>query len=203
MADGWQGDPPPEPRTFRLALIFIWRAMRLKCPVCGKSPLFVPVRRTRSIMDWFTPLDGCPRCGFPYEREAGYFLFSLWVLNFGFVVCVALITYIFLEYYADVSTPVLLVATGLPAPFMGILIARHAKALFIALDHFFDPFQRVAVSDDDSGRGGDDDGDLRLDRPPTGGGAPGRKTGEEENDSPDLVTVDAVRSGSELAGVGK
>ena len=199
MAEGWHVDPTPEPRTFRLALIFLWRALRLKCPVCGRSPLFVPFSRTRSVMDWFTPLDGCPRCGFPYEREPGYFLFSLWVLNFGFVVSVALITYIILEYYCDVSTPALLVATGLPAPFLGVLIARHAKALFIALDHFIDPFVRVPVGDDDSGRGGDDDGDLRLDRPPTGGGAPAHKA--EDDDAPvPFATAEAGRSVGELAG---
>ncbi len=200
MAEGWHGDPTPEPRTFRLALIFLWRALRLKCPVCGRSPIFVPVTRTRSVMDWFTPLDGCPRCGFPFEREPGYFLFSLWVLNFGFVVSVALISYIFLEYYCDVSTPVLLVATGLPAPFVGILIARHAKALFIAVDHFIDPFVRVPVSDDDdSGRSDDDDGDLRLDRPPTGGGAPARKADDDDPPVP-FVTAEPARTGRELVG---
>ena len=199
MAEDWHGDAPPEPRTFRLALNFLWRALRLKCPVCGRSPLFVPWWRTRSVMDWFTPLDGCPRCGFPIEREPGYFLFSLWVLNFGFVVSVALITYIFLEYYCDVSTPLLLIATGLPAPFVGVLIARHAKALFIALDHFIDPFVRVPVGDDDSGRSGDDDGDLRLDRPPTGGGAPTHKAVEDDAPSP-IAAADRPHLAGELVG---
>jgi hypothetical protein len=136
---------------------------------------------TRSLMNWFAPLDGCPRCGYPYEREAGYFLFSLFVLNFGFVVSVALITYILLEYYVQASVPVLLLGTCLPAPFVAVLIARHAKAVFIAVDHFFDPFIREPVSDDDSGRGGDD-GDLRLDRPPSGGGAPARHLHDHEDD---------------------
>ena len=175
--------------------------MRLRCPVCGRSPIFVPLRRTRSLMDWFTPLDGCPRCGFPFEREAGYFLFSLFVLNFGFVVSVALASYIVLEYYLRVSTAVLMIGSCLPVPFLAILIARHAKALFIAVDHFFDPFIREPVGDDDSGRGGDD-GDLRLDRPPSGGGGPARHRHDLEDEMPG-GPAEPSRGVKELAGVGR
>ncbi len=152
-------------------------------------------------MDWFTPLDGCPRCGFPYEREPGYFLFSLFVLNFGFVVSVAIASFIVLEYYLHVSTPVLMIGACLPVPFVAILIARHAKAVFIAVDHFFDPFIREPVSDDDSGRGGDD-GDLRLDRPPSGGGAPARHR-HDDDDSLAHGSADSGRTAKEPAGVGR
>src|SRR5690349_1329720 len=55
---------------------FLFRAIRLRCPECGVSPMFVPVARTRSLRDWFTPLDGCPRCGYAYDREDGYFLLA-------------------------------------------------------------------------------------------------------------------------------
>jgi uncharacterized protein (DUF983 family) len=201
MAEDWHGDPPPEPRSFRLALVYLWRAMRLKCPVCGRSPIFIPMWRTRSFMDWFTPLDGCPRCGFPYEREPGYFLFSLFVLNFGFVVSVAIASFIVLEYYLHVSTPVLMIGACLPVPFVAVLIARHAKALFIAVDHFFDPFIREPVSDDDSGRG-PDDGDLRLDRPPSGGGAPARHRHEEEDELAQGA-ADSSRTAKDFAGAGR
>ena len=47
------------------------------------SPLFLPARRTESITDWFTMLPGCPRCNYGYEREEGYFLFALSLINFG------------------------------------------------------------------------------------------------------------------------
>jgi hypothetical protein len=40
------------------------RGLQLRCPECGVSPVFVPVRRVRSLFDWFAPLDGCPRCGY-------------------------------------------------------------------------------------------------------------------------------------------
>lgn len=181
MGKDWQGDTPPEPRSFRLLCVYLWRALCLRCPVCGRSPIFVPLRRTRSLMNWFTPLDGCPRCGFPYEREAGYFLFAVFVLNYGMAVSVSIAIYIVLEYYVRTSTAVLLIGSCLPAPIVALLIARHAKAIFIAVDHFFDPFVREPIGDDDSGRGGDD-GDLRLDRPPSGGGAPARHLHDHDGD---------------------
>src|SRR6185436_3352057 len=65
--------------------VFLWRALRLRCPECGISPMFVPLRRTRSIRDWFEPLDGCPRCGYAYEREPGYFLLAIWGSQYGVV----------------------------------------------------------------------------------------------------------------------
>lgn len=126
-------------------------------------------------MDWFTPLDGCPRCGFPYEREPGYFLFSQWVINFGFVATTGLISYLWLELFADVSTTVLLLLTVTPAPLLGIAIARHAKALFIALDHFFDPFVLPDWSDES---GDDDGGDQTPAKPDRGGGGTGLKLPE-------------------------
>ena len=58
-------EPPPPPAAPRpKAWTFIGRALRLRCPECGVSPLFVPLRRVRSLDDWFRPLDGCPRCGY-------------------------------------------------------------------------------------------------------------------------------------------
>ena len=45
----------------RRLLVYLGRALRLRCPECGVSPVFVPARKTRSVRDWVTPLDGCPR----------------------------------------------------------------------------------------------------------------------------------------------
>ena len=70
---------------------FIRRALMLRCPECGVSPIFRPVREVRSLYDWFTPLDGCPRCGYAYEREQGYFLLSIWGLNYGLIAGLGLI----------------------------------------------------------------------------------------------------------------
>jgi len=73
-------DSPQSPLTVAVCM---GRALPLRCPECGISPLFVPVRKVRSIWDWFTPLDGCPRCGYAYERETGYFLMAIGGVNYG------------------------------------------------------------------------------------------------------------------------
>ncbi|MBV8101458.1 MAG: hypothetical protein JOZ31_20130 [Verrucomicrobia bacterium] len=68
-------EPPRYP--FRRFCWMIANAARWKCPTCGRRPIFVPWYKVRSLQDWFMPLDGCPDCGYPYEREPGYFLLSI------------------------------------------------------------------------------------------------------------------------------
>src|SRR5688500_8167426 len=115
------------------------RGMRLVCPECGVSPIFVPWRKVRSIFDWFTPLDGCSRCGYAYEREQGYFLLAVWGVNYGVVAGLGLIAGLLIQraYHPPLWSPMWLWL--LPMPILSLLFARHAKALFLAMDHYFDP----------------------------------------------------------------
>lgn len=131
------------PRTLRKGLLYFYRAMRLRCPTCGAKPIFPPVRSVRSLRDWFTPLDGCPQCGYAYEREEGYFLMAIWGVNYGLIGLGAMSLYFLLRINTDWSPFWLFCGTVLPAPFACIFFARHAKSLFLALDHFFDPHLRT------------------------------------------------------------
>ncbi len=153
----------------RQAFAYLGRAALLRCPVCGTRPIFLPLRRVRSFDDWFSPLDGCPRCGYPYEREPGYFLLAIFGFNFGFAVFVGIAVFVYMaEFYsiADIPTWQLIASTVLPIPLINLLVARHAKALFIALDHFVDPHMH---SPDDGSDGDDDDGTRLILTPPAGG----------------------------------
>jgi uncharacterized protein (DUF983 family) len=153
---------------------YFGRSMRLRCPVCGTRPIFLPVRRVRNFDDWFRPLDGCPRCGYAYEREPGYFLLAIFGFNLGFAAWVGITVFTLLSIYGDVAgMPYwqLLAVTVLPIPIINLLIARHAKALFIALDHFVDPHDPNA----DDGSDDDDDGPGLITPPVSwdgGGGEP-------------------------------
>ena len=73
---------PPDYSAKRLRRMMS-NALRWKCPTCGVSPIFIPWYEVRSLRDWFMPLDGCPRCGYPFEREPGYFLLSIFAINYG------------------------------------------------------------------------------------------------------------------------
>ena len=153
----------------RQAFTYLGRAARLKCPVCGTRPIFLPLRRVRSLDDWFSPLDGCPRCGYPYEREPGYFLMAIFGFNLGIAVFVGITVFTLIavtQHIERMPTWVLMALTVLPMPFINLLIARHCKALFIALDHFVDPHMRDA---DDGSDDDDDDGLNLLPAGPTGG----------------------------------
>ena len=110
--------------------------------------MFIPLRRTRSLRDWFTPLDGCPRCGYAYEREIGYFLMAIWAVGYAFSSILGVALYLILELTADLSMGALLTAVIIPPMIFSIAFARHAKALFLAFDHFFDPAVPFREDDD-------------------------------------------------------
>jgi uncharacterized protein (DUF983 family) len=127
------------PRTLRLACTYVARAMVLKCPQCGVSPMFPALRQTRSLFDWFLPLDGCPRCGYPYTREQGYYLMATWAFSYGFSAIFGIVIYVLLEIFADLTTWHLIEVVVVPTALFGFFTARHGKSLFLALDLFFDP----------------------------------------------------------------
>ncbi len=138
-----------QPRTFRSARLYFYRALLLRCPTCGQSPIFPALSKTRSLRDWFSPLDGCPRCGYAYEREPGYFLLATWAGSYGSGSLLGLALYFFLDWKYDLPIWHLLSLVLIPVILFNILFARHAKSLFLAFDHFFDPHQRESGDDDD------------------------------------------------------
>ena len=126
----------------RRAWKFFWRACLLKCPECGTKHLFLSVLRVRRLADYFAPLDGCPRCGYAYERETGYFLLAIWAINYGFGSLLGIGMYFYLEYNYRIPLEVLIPSVVLPVVFFNVFFARHSKAFFLALDHYFDPHQK-------------------------------------------------------------
>jgi uncharacterized protein (DUF983 family) len=122
-------------------------ALRLRCPTCGRYPLFVSWRHLKSVRDWIMPLDGCPLCGYPFDREPGYFLLSIFAINYGIASIIGLAIYLVLDFWVQLPIWQTLIFTILPIPIFNLWFVRHSKAIFIAVDLFFDPHQR----DDDDG----------------------------------------------------
>jgi uncharacterized protein (DUF983 family) len=118
------------------------RALHLRCPECGISPIFRPLSETRSMFDWFTPLDGCPRCGYAYQREEGYFLLATWGVNYGVVAGLALIISMTFEWLHPLTMWQYVMYVFTPMPLLSFALVRHAKAMWLAIDHFFDPHTR-------------------------------------------------------------
>ena len=123
----------------RRLCVYLWRGLRLRCPECGVSPVFMPARQTRSVRDWVTPLDGCPRCGYAYERESGYFLIAIWGIHYFTVTGLGLAAGLVLDALVPMPLSALVVVTAVPTVLFGFLFSRYAKSLYIAIDHYFDP----------------------------------------------------------------
>ena len=148
----------------RRALDYFWRATWWMCPICGTRPIFPALKRLRRLSDWFTPLDGCPHCGYAYDREPGYFLWAVWALGYIVSAVVGTLIYVYLQiWHSDWSIPATLVCVMLPLPFINLIFARHAKAYFLAADHLADPFTRPDSNED----GGEGDGGPPLRPTPT------------------------------------
>ena len=101
--------------------------------------MFVPLRRTRTLRDWFTPLDGCPRCGYAYDREDGYFLMAIWGVHYFAVAGFGLALGLVLLSVLTINIWLTILLTAVPTVVFGFLFARHAKAIYVAIDHFYDP----------------------------------------------------------------
>ena len=134
----------------RRLCVYLGRGARLRCPECGVSPVFVPLSRTHSLRDWFTPLDGCPRCGYAYEREDGYFLLATWGVHYFAVAGFGLATGLLIDWLFSVSFVALICGVGLATVAFGFLFVRHAKSFYIAADHYFDPHVKPNAGPDES-----------------------------------------------------
>ena len=106
----------------------------------------------RSLFDFFEPLDGCPRCGYAYEREQGYFLLAIWGVNYGVVAGLALLISLVFEWLHPLKLWQYIVYVFAPMPLLSMLLSRHAKSLFLAMDHYFDPHVRRPERGDEEER---------------------------------------------------
>lgn len=111
-----------EPQYSAVGTQYFRRALRLRCPVCGVGRMF------KGLTMWQT----CPACGFPFEREPGYWTNAV-TLNFmttgGFTV-------LLVAPLAYSGLPLLLIlALGIVlAVLLPLLCFRHIKALWLAID---------------------------------------------------------------------
>src|SRR5215208_2164335 len=132
--------PQSRPRLRSFDEASTWELLR--CPECGVSRVFVPASKTRSWRDWVTPLDGCPRCGYAYQREGGYFLIATWGVHYFTVTGLCLVAALLVDHFFPVSFTALAVSVSVLTLVFGAWFARYAKSLYLAVDHFFDPHVR-------------------------------------------------------------
>ena len=116
----------PPPGRFRRLLV---RALRLRCPACGRGVLYGSLVRMRPQ---------CGHCGLRFEREPGYFLGAIYI-NYGVTALILTAAYLLLEvllpwpWHWRVAP---LIAFALIFP---VWFHRYACSLWLGLDHYCDP----------------------------------------------------------------
>jgi uncharacterized protein (DUF983 family) len=105
------------------------RGLKLKCPACGIGQLY---------KSFFKMHDECAYCGLVFSREQGYFIGAIY-LNVIATESLIFATYLVLilaNRITDESTYITLFALALLLP---VVFHRHARALWLSLDHLLDP----------------------------------------------------------------
>jgi uncharacterized protein (DUF983 family) len=105
------------------------RAVGLRCPRCGRAPLFT---------GFFRMAGRCPACGLFFERETGYFVGAMYI-NYGLTVGLALVGYFLLDAWLAPSAGWQATVWGTFAALFPLWSFRYSKAFWLALDHLVDP----------------------------------------------------------------
>jgi len=101
------------------------RAVRLRCPRCGRSPLFT---------GWFTMHERCAVCGLVYEREQGYFVGAIYV-NYAVTVAIAVGTVLVLDWTIGLTLRAQLALGIALVTLVPLVFFRYARSLWLAVDH--------------------------------------------------------------------
>jgi uncharacterized protein (DUF983 family) len=110
-------------------LILLGRALRLRCPLCGRGQLF---RR------WLLMHESCPHCGVKFEREPGFFLGSIYI-NYGLTSLIVTVAYVVLLFgFGFPETPLLVAALAFVVLFP-LLVFPWARSLWLGFDQWRDP----------------------------------------------------------------
>ena len=103
------------------------RAIRLRCPRCGATPLF---------RGWFRMAEACALCGLKFERAQGYFVGAIYI-NYAVTTVIAVGGFFLLWGLLGFSTrDQLLVLVPIVVVFP-LWFFRYSRSLWLALEWSF------------------------------------------------------------------
>ena len=118
--------------NFRTALS---RALRLKCPECGKA----------NIADgWLSTTPSCSACAADLNVETGYFLGAIY-FNYGGTVLIVLSAAIPLIFVAKLPTLPVVSGAVIFCIAFPLWFFRYARSLWLAMDHYYHVRRRDAA----------------------------------------------------------
>ncbi len=110
--------------------------LMLRCPYCLKQPLL-------KQGSWFEFEEGCPDCGYRFEREEGYFVGAPWMISYpllgipGLILAIRFYPY-FSQHYGMTAFGAVL---ALGACVLGLGLYPFARAIWLVGDHMINPLE--------------------------------------------------------------
>jgi len=105
-------------------IVALRRAVRLRCPRCGATPLF---------RGWFRMADACALCGLRFERAQGYFVGAIYV-NYAATTVLALGGFFVLWGMFDLSTRTQLLVLVPVVLVFPLWFFRYSRSLWLAVE---------------------------------------------------------------------
>jgi uncharacterized protein (DUF983 family) len=117
------------------------RALRWRCPNCGRGVLFRGV---------FRMLPRCPNCGLSYFPEQGYYLGAM-IINYGIttgVVVAIFLLSLLIPDFTHLSTNAKIFWWMVFAVAFSLALMRHSYSLWLGIDFWIKPRQPDATTQD-------------------------------------------------------
>ena len=115
--------------ALRRVMTGIDRGLRLRCPRCGRAPLY---------RGWFTMNEVCPVCYLKFERAQGYWVGAIYV-NYAVTTTIAIGGYFILWARAGLSTGA---QFAIWIPFLLLFplwFFRYSRSLWLAMEFYVNP----------------------------------------------------------------
>jgi len=107
----------------------VLRALRLRCPRCGETPLF---------RGWFTMEPACRLCGLQFERAQGYFVGAIYI-NYAVSAVIAVGGYFLLWHWLSLPNST---QFAIWVPFLllfPVWFFRWSRSLWLGLEYLVNP----------------------------------------------------------------
>jgi len=130
---GGDGVKPKQQGGLWRLLVLVGRALRLRCPACGRGKIF---------RGWFTMYDVCPECGRKFQRGPGFFLGSIY-FNYGVTAVLVIVMYFSFFFTGVLTDSHLLILMTIFVVVFPIWFFRYARTLWIAFDELWDPTSKI------------------------------------------------------------
>jgi uncharacterized protein (DUF983 family) len=105
------------------------RAIRLRCPRCGATPLF---------RGWFRMAESCALCGLRFERAQGYFVGAIYI-NYAVTTLIAVGGFFLLWGQFGLSTRAQLFVLVPIVVLFPLWFFRYSRSLWLGLEYGLNP----------------------------------------------------------------